>query len=101
MTCPLVQKVRSVPVLVHLECLAVKASRATQHSLRFRLTLPLIYQASVALHPPLLAHLLVPQRLALDPSLQQLCQVREQKNTFRVLILHLFILGMHCTHSKL
>lgn len=84
MTCPLVQRERSVLALVHLECLAVRANRATQHSLRFPLTLPLISRASVDLHPPLSAHLLVPQHPALDPSLQQQCQVREQKNTIRV-----------------
>lgn len=76
MTCPLVQRVRSVLALVHLECLAVRVSRATQHNLHFPLTLPRIYQVSVALHPPLSAHLLVPQHPALDLSLQQLCQVK-------------------------
>lgn len=74
MTCPLVQKVHSVLALVHLECLAVRVSKATQHSLHFPLTRPLIYQASVALHPLLSAHLLVPQHPALDPFLQQPCQ---------------------------
>lgn len=84
MTCPLVQRERLALALAHLEFLAVRVSRATQHSLRFPLTLPLIFRVSVALHPPLSAHLLVPRHPAPVPSLQQLCQVREQITTIRV-----------------
>lgn len=99
MTCPLVQREHSVLVLVHLEFLAVRVSRATQHSLRFPLTLPLIYRVSVALHPPLSVHLLVPQHPAPDLSLQQPCQVREQKITIRMGKLKGFSLTVLCVST--
>lgn len=95
MTCPLVLRERSVLVLVHLECLAVRVSKAIQHSLRFPLTHPLIYQASVALHPLLLAHLLVPLHPALDPYLQQQCQVSKQTKSFYHSLNYIFIYLLH------